>query len=237
MEPLLRLIKPLFLPLLKLDPRPPHLPEGSSLVRELKPSDAWLSFRYVATLFGLLNQVIGVGVLAFALVAKFEAVGVGLSVALAVLELIIVGLALVVTRVDWELRHYLVGDRSLRVSSGAVTRREVTVSYANVQNLEVTQGPLERLFGFKTLTLSTAGADAGAGKGENLHVVALAGLENADEVRELMLGMMKHHKDSGLGESSHAEDEQRSAGWSTARLTEVRDAAKALQQAAATWRP
>ena len=49
---------------------------------------------------------------------------------------------MVTTRVDFELRHYLVGDRSLRVAQGAWTREEVTLSYANVQNIEVNQGPL-----------------------------------------------------------------------------------------------
>ena len=55
METVMRLLKPLILPLLKLDPKPPHLPEGSSLVRELKPSGAWLSFRYLSVLFGVLR--------------------------------------------------------------------------------------------------------------------------------------------------------------------------------------
>ena len=62
MELLLRLLKPLFLPLLKLDLSPPHLPEGTSLVRSLRPSEPWLAYRYLQTLFGFLNQFIGVGI-------------------------------------------------------------------------------------------------------------------------------------------------------------------------------
>jgi membrane protein YdbS with pleckstrin-like domain len=228
METLVRLLKPLFLPLLKLDERPPHLPEGSSLVRQLKPSTAWLSFRYLAVLFGLLNQVIGVGVVATLAVINVETWGVLIASVLVLAELAIIGLGLVTTRVDWEMRHYLVGDRSLRVSLGAITRREVTVSYANVQNLEVSQGPLERLFGFKTLILSTAGAANTHPSAENLHEIKMPGLENADELRELMLGMLKHQRDAGLGEpQAHATDQ-----LSLKRLAEVRDAANALQAAA-----
>ena len=229
METLLRFLKPVFMPLLKLTEHPPHLPEGSSLVRQLKPSDAWLSFRYLTVLFGLLNQVIGVGVLAVLAITGVERWGIVIAIALALVELAIVAFSLVVTRVDWEMRHYLVGDRSLRVSLGAITRKEVTVSYANVQNLEVSQGPLERIFGFKTLRLSTAGAGGSQQPGENLHVIELPGLENADAIRELMLGMLKHEKDAGLGEpqgpTGHA--------LSLTRLTEVRDAARALAAAAA----
>ena len=69
MELLLRLLKPIFLPLLKLDLEPPHLPEGSSLVRSLKPSERWLAYRYLQTLFGFLNQFIGTGIAVIALVA------------------------------------------------------------------------------------------------------------------------------------------------------------------------
>jgi membrane protein YdbS with pleckstrin-like domain len=229
MELVLRFLKPLFVPLLRLDPRPPHLPEGSSLVRELKPSHAWLSFRYLRVLFGLLNQVIGVGVLAFLAISQVKTWGLVIALGLALVEIVVVGFSLVVTRVDWELRHYLVGDRSLRVSVGALTRKEVTISYANVQNLEVSQGPIERLFGFKTLTLSTAGAGSPSEKGENLHIVELPGLENAEAIRSLMLGMLKHEKDVGLGEP---DTQAATAGFSVTRLGEVRDAARALRAAA-----
>lgn len=228
MDFLLRLLKPLFLPVLKLDERPPRLPEGSSLVRELKPSLGWLSFRYLRVLFGLLNQVIGVGVLAVIAVTRLEQWGPLVAIALGVGELAVVGFALVVTRVDWEMRHYLVGDRSLSVSLGALTRREVTVSYANVQNIEVSQGPIERLFGFKTLTLSTAGADATPSRGENLHLIELPGLAQAEAIRELMLRMLKQEHTSGLGEPQGSTLHE----LSIARLNEVREAARALQSVA-----
>ena len=36
-------------------------------------------------------------------------------------------------------------------------RRDITVPFGRVQHLDVTQGPLERLFGLGTLVLHTAG--------------------------------------------------------------------------------
>jgi membrane protein YdbS with pleckstrin-like domain len=227
MELLLRLLKPIFLPLLKLDLSPPHLPEGSSLVRSLRPSDRWLAYRYLQTLFGFLNQFIGVGIAVIAVIAKLKGWGVLIALGIFAVESFVIGLALVTTRVDFELRHYLVGDRSLRVAQGAWTREEVTLSYANVQNLEVNQGPLERFFGFKTLTISTAGADTTPGN-ENSHLVTLVGLQDADELRALILGMLKQHKDAGLGEPVAAAP----SGFSMARLQEVKEAALALRDAA-----
>ncbi len=230
MELLLRLLKPIFLPLLKLDLEPPHLPEGSSLVRSLKPSERWLAYRYLQTLFGFLNQFIGTGIAVIALVAKLKGWGLLIALGIFAVQAFVIGLALVTTRVDFELRHYLVGDRSLRVARGAWKREEVTLSYANVQNLEVTQGPLERFFGFKSLTISTAGADTTPGA-ENSHLVTLVGLEQADEVRALILGMLKEQRDSGLGEPQHLAAST-SGGLSIARLHEIRAAAQALRQAA-----
>lgn len=228
MDFLLRLLKPIFLPLLRLDFTPPHLPEGSSLVRALKPSEQWLAYRYLQTLFGFLNQFIGVGVAVIAVVVKLKGLGVVLAVGIALVQFFLIGLALVTTRVDFELRHYLVGDRSLRVAQGAWKREEVTLSYANVQNLEVNQGPLERLFGFKSLTISTAGADTTPG-GENSHLVTLVGLSDADELRNLILGMLKQQRDSGLGEPGHVAPP--SGTLSIERLKEIRAAAHSLRDA------
>jgi membrane protein YdbS with pleckstrin-like domain len=230
MDFLISLLRPVFLPLLKLDFSPPHLPEGSSLVRSLKPSEKWLGYRYLQTLFGFLNQFIGVGVMAVLLVVNLGAVGIALTALLLLFQGFVIGFSLVALRVDYELRHYLVGDRSLRVVQGAWRREEVTLSYANVQNLEVNQGPLERLFGFKSLTISTAGADTTPGA-EHSHLLTLVGLENADEVRELILGMLKQHRDSGLGD---AHPTPAAAPLPLARLEEVRAAAFALRDAART---
>lgn len=230
MELLLRLLKPLFVPLLKLDLAPPHLPEGTSLVRSLRPSEPWLAYRYLQTLFGFLNQFIGVGVGVVALVLKLGAWGVLLGLLLLGGQLVLIGFALVTVRVDYELRSYLVGDRSLRVAQGAWKREEVTLSYANVQNLEVNQGPLERLFGFKSLTISTAGADTTPG-GENSHLVTLVGLTEADELRALILGMLRQQRDAGLGEPGQASTSTVS-GPALATLREIRAAAAALRDSA-----
>lgn len=228
MELLLRVLTPLFLPLLKLELGPPHLPEGTSLVRSLKPSERWLAYRYLQTLFRFLNQFIGVGIAVIAVMAKLKDWGVVVAITMVVFQGFAIGLALVTTRVDFELRHYLVGDRSLRVVQGAWKREEATLSYANVQNIEVTQGPLERFFGFKSLIISTAGADTTPGA-ENSHLVTLVGLEEADDVRALILNMLRGQRDAGLGEPSPTglmDD------VSLSRLQEIKVAALTLRDAA-----
>ncbi len=228
-EAIVRLLRPLVVPLLKLSFEPPHLPEGSHLVRHLRPSEAWLSYRYLQTLFGAFGQVVGTTAGAIALMLQLDEWGVVLAIALLVLQGASLAVAFVSARVDYELRHYLVGDRSVRVTSGVMIRNEATLSYANVQNVEVNQGPLERLFGFKSLTITTAGADAPGESVGTLHSVTLVGLPDAERVREQIMGMLRQHKDPGLGEP-HAAPSLR--GLPLAQLEAVKAAAARLERAA-----
>ncbi|WP_052208578.1 PH domain-containing protein [Croceibacterium mercuriale] len=57
----------------------------------------------------------------------------------------------------WRARGYVYGADALRVVRGLWWRRDITVPFGRVQHLDVTQGPLERLFGLGTLVLHTAG--------------------------------------------------------------------------------
>lgn len=234
-EALVNLLKPVFVPILRLKMGTPELPEGTSLVRHLRPVQAWLTYRYLGVMLGTAGQLFGALVGAAVLLSQRHLWSVLLAVLVLVVEAFVLGLALVTTRVDYELRHYLVGDRSLRVSMGAWTHHEATLSYANVQNLEVTQGPVERLFGFKSLTVSTAGVDLAAQRAgmQSSNVVTLMGLENADELRELILGMLKHHRGGGVS----AQPKKVEARLDATRLAEVRDAALALRDAARARQP
>ncbi len=223
-----RMLRPLFLPVLRLKLEPPRLPEGTTLVRELKPEPAWLTLKYLGVLVGALGSLAGAIGASAGLVVAFGDKGYLLASLIGLFAFASLGFSLVAIRLDYELRHYLVGDKSLRVSQGAVVRREVTLSYANVQNVEVTAGPFETLFGIKSLTISTAGGNARPGE-TNLHQATLEGLKNADDVKQLILGMLQGQKDSGLGEPV---DVSNSAGLDSVALEEVRAAAINLRNVA-----
>jgi membrane protein YdbS with pleckstrin-like domain len=233
---LVRALRPLLEPLLKLRMAPPHLPEGAAEVRHLKPAAGYLAYRYVGVGLAAVVKTWILGVLGVVAVVKLGALGLLVAVPLALLLLFLVGLTAVATRLDWELRDYLIGDRSLRVRQGALVQREVTLSFANVQNVEVTQGPLERLFGFQSLKVTTAGGGHSASKKElfNSHEAILAGLTNAEEIREIVMDALRRRKDAGLGDA----DDARAAGaparaaLAPAPLLEVLQAARELRAAA-----
>jgi membrane protein YdbS with pleckstrin-like domain len=112
---------------------------------------------------------------------------------------------LAVLRLDYEKRWYVVTDRSLRIREGVVNVREMTVNFANIQNISISQGPLQRLLRIADLRVDTAGGGGGRAANthhaaQNLHTAWFRGIDNASEVRELIQDRLRHLKDSGLGD-------------------------------------
>lgn len=176
-----------------------------------------------------------------------------LLILLPLLVLVIVGLAclfsLAVLRLEYEKRWYVVTDRSLRVREGVVTVREMTVNFANIQNISISQGPIQRALGIADLRVDTAGGGGSSSHhnqhqpSENLHTAWFRGVSNANEVRDLIQQRLRLLKDSGLGD--HEERPRTSlppraaAGFFPspallAALREVHAEAGALRHAAAS---
>ncbi len=108
-------------------------------------------------------------------------------------------------RLDYDMRYYLVADRSLRIREGVLVIHESTFTYANVQNLRIHQGPLERLLGLSNLVVETAGGAASREKQSDSpfrrgHQGVLRGVANAREVRDQILKLLKRYRDAGLGD-------------------------------------
>lgn len=112
-------------------------------------------------------------------------------------------------QLDYEMRWYLVTDRSLRIREGLKTVRERTMTFANVQNLTIRQNPLQRFFGISDLRVRSAGGGSstdeyGSNEQESadktLHLAVFRGIENAGEIRELILAHLKQLKTSGIGD-------------------------------------
>ncbi len=227
------MLRPVIQPLLKLRFQPPTLPEGNETLRQLKPSESYLAYAYTgAVLSHVMPLLAGPLLLFLGLVVDRRAwVLLILGPIVLAVTLLTLGVALVTLRLGWELRDYLIGSRSLRLREGAFVQRELTLSYANVQNVEVTQGPIERLFGFKSLRVSTAGGSSRkpGEHGAPSHEARLVGLEDAEAVRDLILGALRQQRDSGLGDHPMPSEV---APTRARLLEEIRDAAAALKLAA-----
>lgn len=117
----------------------------------------------------------------------------------------LVGLALV--RLDFEKRWYLVTDRSLRLREGILHVREMTIMFANIQNISISQGPVQRALGIADLRVDTAGGSApqrrkqkGLEQSQSLHTAYFRGVNNANAIREVIQRRLRGLKDSGLGD-------------------------------------
>jgi membrane protein YdbS with pleckstrin-like domain len=113
-----------------------------------------------------------------------------------------------VLRLDYELRWYMISDRAIRIREGILTVREKTIALANIQNTSIHQGPLQRLLGIADVEVRTAGGgsgeSSGRGKGQQLgepmHVGYFRGVDNAAQLRDIILAGVRKHRDSGLGD-------------------------------------
>ena len=159
---------------------------------------------------------------------------------LLVIMIIVSVIHLAIVRLNYEKRWYIVTDRSLRVREGVIGVQEMTVTFANIQNISISQGPIQRLLGIADLRVDTAGGAGAASHShyaaaQTAHVAWFRGIDNAPHVRELMQTRLRQWKDAGLGDhDDHSPDisAPRDAAM-LAALRDVRAAATALREAVA----
>jgi len=189
---------------------PPPAPLGSSpdSVQVFRASRRFLYQRLCLLVFWF---VVAVLVQVMALVPAIEADRVGEAAAvIATLIFTFVGVfsQYFLVRLEYDLRYYIVTDRSLRIRHGVMLINESTFTYANIQNITIHQSPIERLFGIKNLRVETAGgAPSSRGNqqaGANAHNCVLAGIDNAEAVRDRILALLKAYRDAGLGDHDDA---------------------------------
>lgn len=184
------LLKRISFPLLKVEetrPEPPAGHEKDESLRTFRACPAYLQYKLFfwklyATVWAL--AVLGASALILAVDARF----IFLVIPLLLFAAFKAAVLYVVARLDYEMRWYVVTDRSLLIRQGVWIVQEITLTFANAQNVQVKQGPFERLFGFSNVEVDTAG---GGGKknepGAQGHRAVLRGLDNPQQVRNLIL--------------------------------------------------
>jgi len=152
--------------------------------------------------------------------------------------------SLAVARLDYEMRWYIVTDRSLRIREGIFGVREMTLTFANVQNIAIHQGPLQRLLGIADVVVRTAGGGAGdeqshgnAGSaGSSMHIGKLRAVDNAEAVRDLVLERLRRFRDAGLGDPDDRHHRSEIGEASVSGVDALRAAARELLEAARALR-
>jgi hypothetical protein len=207
-------------------PHEPSPPDGDHDVRVFRAAPNYFRYRLVGWALGNVAGLIGLWfAVGFGLTflppfipARVSFLGITLTkpvmlVLLHLLEAGALGLfflqafaALLLLKLDFEQRWYIVSDRSLRIREGLVRMHEKTMTFANVQHVAIRQGPLQRLLRIADLEVRTAGGGRKAGDdgeqhaGSDLHVAYFRGIANAEGVRDTIRERLRLHRDAGLGD-------------------------------------
>jgi membrane protein YdbS with pleckstrin-like domain len=135
-------------------------------------------------------------------------------------------------RMNYELRWYVVTDRCLRIRSGILNVHEITTTFANIQEVRLSSGPLQKLLGLADVEVHSAGGGSTKGSSDS-HVARFEGVDNAPEIRDFILVRLRQYRDSGLGEKDQSRSLAFSDGSQAAAqtvLTEARALRAALAQ-------
>jgi len=206
----------LLLRLLRVPPEP-QVPVEARNARVFRAAPSY--FRYKLATWGLTQLVALIGVLtATVLSSPGENVG-GIAATLyrigeTIAWVFFLGQAafsLAVLRLDFDMRWYILSDRSLRIREGILTVREKTMTYANIQNISIRQNPIQRLFGIYDVEVRSAGGGAAETQGGSFsmtatgdvaqsHVAHFRGIDNPEEIRAAIRERIRLHRDSGLGD-------------------------------------
>jgi membrane protein YdbS with pleckstrin-like domain len=146
--------------------------------------------------------------------------------------------AYVAVYLRFDTTWYVISDRSVRIRRGIWIIRETTLTFENIQNVTVRQGPLQRYFGIANVYIETAGggsAAAGAhgASSTNAHQGIIEGISNAARIRDLILSRLRISPGAGLGDEPLPSPPTATA-WTAehlALLREIRDSAQTLVQA------
>jgi membrane protein YdbS with pleckstrin-like domain len=199
--------------LLRVPPEP-EAPDGSpESIRIFRAGRTYYRWRLIvwafSQLFIVLSGFIFLATFAWT-VRKLPPVVYSIMVSLDLLVVSFLVLALpfsyLMQRLNYELRWYIVTDRSLRIRSGIWSVEEITMTFANIQDLRVTAGPLQGWLGLADLEVSSAGGGGASAGGthpgaSDSHTAKFAGVDNAVEIRDLIVERLKRYRDAGLGDT------------------------------------
>jgi membrane protein YdbS with pleckstrin-like domain len=214
---------------------PPTLPVApGETVTAFQPAPGWLRYLMCRFWLGLLIAVLAILANSLAVTAAEPVIGLLMLAGEVLLTIAPACVAYVAMHLRYDTTWYVMTDRSLRIRRGIWVIHETTITYENVQNVSVNQGPLQRFFGIADVVVETAGgggtaqAQQAAAHGGGAHCGLIEGITDAARIRDLLVSRMRRSRTAGLGDEPHDHEHN---GWTpphVALLREVRDAARAL---------
>jgi len=210
----------------KVPAEPPSLPAlDGEAIESFRPAAGFL--RYMRFKFWLVFLLIDCALLVGWVVALALSPLVALLLLLPLLLLIVVPdvLAYLAIQLRYDTTWYVLSDRRLRIRRGIMTITETTITFDNVQNVKLKQGPLQRHFGIGDLVVETAGGGQTSELEEEggAHIGLIEGVADAQRIRDLILSRVRGET---RADPAHAER------WPEPHLTALREVHSAATAAA-----
>jgi membrane protein YdbS with pleckstrin-like domain len=224
---------------------PPTLPvPAGERLDSFAPSDNWL--RYLKLSFWVLfvlQKSLWLA-LCVGLIITLPLIGLFLTLPILAILVLLAMMMYLALHLRFDTTRYVMSSKSLRIRRGIWVIHETTITFENIQNVSVSQGPLQRYFGIADVVVQTAGGGGGHGGGQpghggnmGAHFGLIEGIGNAQEVRDRILRQLMHSRSAGLGDepaSSRHVVTKPTGGWNAghvALLRDIRDAVAELARA------
>lgn len=142
-------------------------------------------------------------------------------------------LAYIGIHLRYDTTWYVVSNRSLRLRRGIWIIHETTITFENIQNVVVQQGPLQRWFGIADVLIQTAGGGTGASSHGQTpawagsHLGLFEGVANAHEIRDLIWHRVRATRSAGLNDERAKDSEE--VAWTAEHLTVLGEIRQAVQ--------
>lgn len=197
-------------------PPEPAIPAGARVIRVFRASPNY--FRYRLALWALTQAGLFLSLAAAMVAMEFAMAQSGPSAPVTLLRvvegLVVAGylvqipVSFAVMRLGFEMRWYILMDRSLRIREGIIAVQEKTMTFANIQQISIERNPLQRVLGLADVHVRTAGG-GGHEDGhpwEGMHEAFFRGVDNAEEIRTAIRERVRLHRGAGLGDPDDHHD-------------------------------
>lgn len=215
--------------------QPPQLPlRPGEVASSFRPAPGFL--RYLKFQFWILLVVLNGAVLVgwIALTVALPALGILLLPVALAIAIVPDVLAYIAIHLRYDTTWYVMTERSLRIRRGIWILHETTITFENVQNVIVNQGPIQRIFGIADVLVETAGGGGHVKEGQSPAMAAhrglIEGIADAPRIRDLLMKRLRRSRTAGLGDEPEPHPAAPSA-WSPehlAALREIREAVRVL---------
>jgi uncharacterized membrane protein YdbT with pleckstrin-like domain len=124
---------------------------------------------------------------------------------------------------------YTIEDDLVVGTRGVFWKKHVTVPFPKITNIDTSQGPVQRMFGFGTIHVQTAGSAGAQGAVAELRI---EGMKNFGEVKDDILQLLRSYTSGKVSEQAVHTSQTPAAATMEDMLHELRAIREALERSA-----